>query len=268
MTIVDPKAVEALMRQVADEEILPFFQRLEASDIQEKAPGDLVTKVDHASEARLTEALPRLLPGSQIVGEEAVAKDRSVLERLETDIPTWIVDPLDGTHNFSHGDRPFGMITALVQGGEILGGWIFDPLGDRFAYAGKGQGTFLNGARVPPCTGVETPGEMEIRATYGALVRRFGSDRADAFKAKIGAMRQVRCSAGDYLDLLSGKTHGIATMRTKPWDHAAGVLMHQERGGIARLIDGRSYRPVEEAETMLIVSSEALWQEFASVLSE
>src|SRR5215475_330010 len=90
--------VERVIRAVARDEILPYFGGLESGHIAEKAPGDLVTVADRAAEEALTEALSRLVPGSVVVGEEAVADDPATLRRLGGDAPVWVVDPVDGTH--------------------------------------------------------------------------------------------------------------------------------------------------------------------------
>src|SRR5229473_1330313 len=77
---VDSEKVRRLIAEVADEEVMPRFEKLETGDISEKSPGDFVTIADVASERRLTPALRDLLPGSLVVGEEAVAADPAVLD--------------------------------------------------------------------------------------------------------------------------------------------------------------------------------------------
>ena len=74
--------------------------------INEKTPGDLVTIADHEAEARLTEALAGLIPGSRVVGEEAVSVDPGLLDGLDQGC-VWLVDPLDGTGNFVAGSPHF-----------------------------------------------------------------------------------------------------------------------------------------------------------------
>ncbi len=71
--LVDSEKVRRLIVDVAESEVMPRFEKLEAGDISEKGPGDFVTVADVASEQRLTPALRDLLPGSLVVGEEAVS---------------------------------------------------------------------------------------------------------------------------------------------------------------------------------------------------
>src|SRR3954471_16654534 len=107
-----------VLREGAQREIAPRFRQLAPSDVIGKPsaddPHDLVTAADRAAEAALTERLPELVPGSTVVGEEAVAADPSVLQRLRGNAPVWLVDPLDGTKNFAAGRWPFGTMVALV----------------------------------------------------------------------------------------------------------------------------------------------------------
>src|ERR1700720_3643047 len=97
---VDSEKVRRLIVEVADDEIMPRFEKLAAGDISEKSPGDVVTVADVAAEQRLPPALRALMRGSLVGGGEAVAADPAVLALLEGDDPVWVVDPIDGTANF------------------------------------------------------------------------------------------------------------------------------------------------------------------------
>jgi fructose-1,6-bisphosphatase/inositol monophosphatase family enzyme len=113
-----------LIREVAATVVLPRFRRLDDDDVQVKAPGDLVTVADQEAEVALTAGLTALLPGSLVLGEEAVAADPDVLRRVDDQGAVWIVDPVDGTNNFAAGKTPFAVMVALVRGGEPAASWI------------------------------------------------------------------------------------------------------------------------------------------------
>ena len=132
-------AVEAMMRRIGREVLLPRFRNLDAAEIEEKAPGDYVTVVDRESERQLSAALTALLPGSHVVGEEGVAADPALVERI-ADGRAWIVDPLDGTGNYTDGRTPFAMMVALAEDGIVQGGWILDPVTGRMCHAVRGGG--------------------------------------------------------------------------------------------------------------------------------
>lgn len=91
--------------------------------MEEKSPGELVTVADREAEAWLTPRLAALVPGSRVVGEEAVEADPSLLEGLEGGV-AWLLDPVDGTSNFARGEARFAMMAALLRDGEALAAWM------------------------------------------------------------------------------------------------------------------------------------------------
>ena len=144
----DIDRVSTIIREVAEAEILPRFRCLAAADVREKGPGDLVTVADEESERQLTRRLMELVPNSAVIGEEAVAVDQKVLDRIFDDAPVWIIDPVDGTSNFASGKPAFGVIVAYARRGETVAGWIHDPLGKRMAVAMKGEGAWSGSDRL------------------------------------------------------------------------------------------------------------------------
>src|SRR3546814_13501533 len=106
--------VTGLMREGGAGEIVPRFARLGRSDVGAKTPGDLVTVADLASWTRFCGTLPKMLGGSRVLGEEAVANNPGLLSMLDEGQPVWVVDPLDGTGNFSAGLPIFTVIVAQI----------------------------------------------------------------------------------------------------------------------------------------------------------
>ena len=133
--------IRDLMRFAAQRSMLPRFRALAEHEVEMKGADDPVTIVDREVEAFLTEALSKLAPGVAVVGEEAVHADKSVLDHLSGQC--WIIDPLDGTANFAEGKEPFGIIIALVEAGETVAGWLYDPLAERMCHAVRGGGAFI-----------------------------------------------------------------------------------------------------------------------------
>lgn len=119
-------AVEEAVRKAAAVEIMPRFRQLASHEVLEKnGPHDLVTVADRLAEEHLTAALTAILPGSVVVGEEAVHADPAVYEALLGDAPVWIVDPVDGTRQFVHGEAGFCTLVALAHQGELLASWTY-----------------------------------------------------------------------------------------------------------------------------------------------
>jgi fructose-1,6-bisphosphatase/inositol monophosphatase family enzyme len=158
--------VSALLQEVAAEVLLPRFRHLADSEVTEKAPGELVTTADRAPEQLLTTRLTALLAGSMVGGEEGVAETPSLLDLLATGGPVWLVNPLDGTSNFAADHGPFGIMVALLQGGETVVAWLLDRLGGTCAVAEAGSGAFINEVRVRSVRDDPNP-------LHGAILTRF-----------------------------------------------------------------------------------------------
>lgn len=257
---VDPDAVAAIMREVAQAEILPRFRSLESHEIRQKShPGDLVTAADVAAEKALAERLRALLPGSVVVGEETAHADPAVLGKLQEDAPVWVLDPVDGTRNFAHGVARFAVMVALVRGGDTVAGWILDPVADSLYVAQQGAGSWCDGRRIRVCE------PAPLRRLTGAT----GYAHAKLFKPMGIRTRQTGSAAHDYMQASDGRI-GFALFRRRlnPWDHAAGALIHAEAGGYARLFDGRSYRPGDTAgDHIILAPDEEVWREIREIIA-
>lgn len=258
-------AVEAIMREASERAILPHYQSLTASEIDNKAVDDVVTVADREAEAMLTERLAALLPEAAVVGEEAVFEDASVMERLKDGL-CWIVDPLDGTNNFAAGKPPFGVIVALADRGEILGGWILDCLSGRFCRTGVGTGAWIDGQQIHARTTGENPPVAAISTIF------LEPDAREKVLAHIAPHYRLvdipRCAAEQYPRLVTGVNDISVFNRTLPWDHAAGVLFLNEAGGMAARPDGSPYRADEyERRDLIGAASPALWDDFARIVA-
>lgn len=249
----DPEAVARLIREIAQSVILPRFGTLKREDIREKAPGDLVTVADLETERRLTARLCEIVPGSAVLGEEAVAADPGRLSLAATCNSLWIVDPVDGTANFARGQPGFAVIVAYVERGRTRGGWILDPLGDRLVWAEAGAGAWSAGRRLRISPAPAEP----IGAAYGRAVS--GVRSAKAIEQAGMRTHNVGSSGIEYIDLALGTAHFALHSRSLPWDHAAGMLIAAEAGGCAGFLDGTRYDPGIHDRTVLAASDAACW---------
>lgn len=259
-------AVEAIMREASERAILPRYQALNGTEIAHKATDDVVTVADREAEAFLTEKLSILLPDAAVVGEEAAFADASVMERLK-DRLCWIVDPLDGTNNFAASKPPFGVLVALADRGEAIGGWILDCLTGRFCRAGLGGGAWIDGERIAArATGAEPP----VAAISTVFLDAEAREKVLAHIAPHYTLVDIpRCAAEQYPRLVLGTNDISVFNRTLPWDHAAGVLFLNEAGGKAARPDGSPYRVDEyERRDLIGASSPALWDAFAAIVEK
>jgi fructose-1,6-bisphosphatase/inositol monophosphatase family enzyme len=238
----DLSDVEEAVRKAAATEIMPRYRQLAAHEIIEKTgPHDLVTAADRLAEEYLTEALTRLLPGSVVVGEEAVHEDPSVYGALRGDAPVWIVDPVDGTRQFVHGEPRFCTLVALAHRGELLASWTYAPALDELATAVRGGGAHLDGAPLRP--GAPEPGaELEVAMSHPDYTTP-GQKRALLGLNTEGVRPRPCGSAGmEYLAIARGELDAVAFSWESAWDHAAGLLLVTEAGGAHLTIAGDPFR--------------------------
>ncbi|MFE5914948.1 inositol monophosphatase family protein [Streptomyces wedmorensis] len=234
--------VEEAVRKAAATEIMPRFRQLAADEIVEKnGPHDLVTVADRAAEAHLTASLTALLPGSVVVGEEAVHADPAVCDALRGDAPVWIVDPVDGTRQFVHGDPAFCTLVALARHGEVLASWTFAPALEEFAVAVRGRGATLDGR--PLRSGSPGPGAVLEVATSHPDYTTPEQKRALLSLDTEGVRRRPCGSAGlEYLAVARGALDAVAFSWEYAWDHAAGLLLVAEAGGADTTVAGERFR--------------------------
>ena len=145
--IPDIESVTGLIRDVAVQEIVSRFQKLESHEIGDKASGEIVTAADIEAEKLLSAGLSDMLPGSRVIGEEAASADPGLFDLFKGDDPVWIVDPVDGTRNFANGIHRFGVIVALWADGRTRAGWLHDPLTGNTVTAVEGEGAWQDGRR-------------------------------------------------------------------------------------------------------------------------
>ena len=172
--------------------------------------------------------------------------------------------------NYVSGTACFAVIVAYCAGGETLAGWIHDPIADTMVWAVAREGAWLE----------ELTGRRRVRASVGgdigsmtgSLTRR-AADRLYGALAARGVQPPEIVRYGsvgrEYMDLGVGLIHFAQYARLKPWDHAAGVLIHREAGGYSRLRRDRSpYRvePYIVEETLLLAPDEPTWRALDTML--
>jgi fructose-1,6-bisphosphatase/inositol monophosphatase family enzyme len=263
MRTVDPELVADILRAAARDEILPRFRRLAAHQIHVKAtegdPNDVVTEADLAMERRITPELLALLPGSLVVGEEAVAADADVVRSLESDGAVWLVDPVDGTKNFAAGSESFGTMLALVVRGETVMSWIYLPCEDAMFVAESGAGATLNSRRL---AAVDTEAPATPAGTvYGRI--SMPPDELARLESRAAATGRVRPHLGsaaiEYTTMLRGGKDYVVYHRLLPWDHAPGAFLVSQAGGKVLHADGDAYRPRRRNHTLLAARTPRAW---------
>jgi fructose-1,6-bisphosphatase/inositol monophosphatase family enzyme len=270
MRDLDLAAVGDLIREVARAELLPRFRHLRPEDVHAKPSADdandVVTAADLAMERILGPLLEALVPGSVLIGEEAVAARAGVVDRLEGGEPAWLIDPLDGTRNFAAGRETFGVLITLCQGGDARAAWIHLPTVDRMLIAEAGAGAFEGERRLgapPPASSSGLPvGTIHTRFMTPELRVQVEARAADTTVAA----ESTHCAAWEYTALVDGTHDFILYYRLLPWDHAAGALVITEAGGAIRQRDGRPYRAATKEPLALVTARASDWSRLAETL--
>jgi fructose-1,6-bisphosphatase/inositol monophosphatase family enzyme len=257
-------SVEALLRTVSAEIVMPRYQKLAAHEIEEKSPGDQVTIADREAELRLNDGLSGILPAG-LVGEEACAADPSLMDGLESGTH-WIIDPIDGTANFAAGRPHFGLMVALVADGLAQAGWMFDPVLNRMCHAALGHGAFIDGERVTARESGEALPVAAVSFKYQDPTRR--AELIALLAGNVRAADPPMCAAEQYPRIALG-TNDIALFeRTLPWDHVPGALFLGEAGGTVARMDGGAYQFWDKGRGLLAASSPAMWERAAKLFEE
>ncbi len=259
-----------LIRRAARTEILPRFRRLSGAQIATKSgPQDIVTEADTAAEAMIARGLARMFPGAVIIGEEAAVDNPGLRAKAAEAELAFIIDPVDGTWNFAHGLGVFGVILAATRYGRPVFGLIYDPLADDYVIADEGSP-----ARHISATGRETRLSMSGGGpisrlsgyTHMSLMPKPAQKTLAPLLTEFARTGALRCSAHEYRMAALGHVDFILSGTLNPWDHAAGVLICQRAGGVAKMLDGADYTIAREEGYLLTAADEATWDAVAEVL--
>ncbi|WP_165987166.1 inositol monophosphatase family protein [Streptomyces sp. YIM 98790] len=233
---------EDAVRRAAAVEIMPRWRQLAEEDVSSKSgPHDVVTIADQRAELHLTHALTELLPGSLVVGEEGVHEDPSSYGALRTEAPVWIIDPVDGTRQFVRGGRGFCTLVTLARHGELLASWTYLPAQNLMATARRGAGAWLNGERLR--TGSPEPDRsLDIALTHPDFATEEHQKIMAALYTRGFEPRPTGSVGVEYLRVARGHLDALVYSWEKAWDHAAGLLLVAEAGGVALAGDGAPYR--------------------------
>lgn len=255
-------AVLDLMVEASDRLIVPRFRSLAANDIKTKSsPTDLVTIADIETEQWLTPRLAELLPGSMVVGEEAVAEDRSgsVLARLASDVPVWVIDPVDGTRNFAQGRETFVTMLALVYQQQPLLGMIWQPVKRQLFWAIEGQGAWMQpeaGERRRLSTRKSAPRPADLAGTISfKWLHQADQDPARANAAKFLKTDCLGCAGETYVRLADGRYDFAVFGLLNAWDHCPGLIILREAGGVDILSDGSLYNTSWQQDRLILASN-------------
>ncbi|MEM7372657.1 MAG: inositol monophosphatase family protein [Bacteroidota bacterium] len=203
------------------------FRRFSFNQVEFKAENDPFTFVDVSVENMLTEACSRLIPGSGFITEESD-------DQVSQNEYVWIIDPIDGTTNFTHGVPHFSISLALQKDQKLILGYVYEPVHQEMFRAEKGKGASLNG---------EPISVSEISSIQSSLIatgfpyanhpwRKEYVSLIMQVMDKANGLRRMGSAALDLAYVACGRYEAYFEYKINPYDVAAGALLVLEAGGM------------------------------------
>ncbi|MCQ9208394.1 MAG: inositol monophosphatase [Omnitrophica bacterium] len=201
--------------------------------VQSKGDRDLVTDIDKKADRAFIKSIKRHFPDDGILSEESpVFCSKSGFR--------WIIDPIDGTHNFIHKIEIFGSSYALEFKGRVVLGIIYMPRTDEFYLAQKGKGAYCNGRKISvsgrKLKAATLVYDSSIRLNKDEMLKGLGALADRAFN-----VRMFGSSVRGLTYLAEGKVEAEIEFNDKAWDFAAGLLLVEEAGGRATDFQGQPW---------------------------
>jgi myo-inositol-1(or 4)-monophosphatase len=215
---------------------------------------DLVTDIDHRSEAFLIGEVRSLFPDHSIISEESgylPAKGAAVVsttgrrsaalsQKDKDSLKQWYIDPLDGTVNFAHGVPIFSVSIAYAEGGELRLAAVYDPMREECFCAERGRGAWLNGQPVNASI-TQDLNESLLVTGFPYDIRDNPENNLDVyarFALRTQGVRRLGSAALDLCYVACGRFDGFWELQLEPWDVAAGTLIAQEAGATVTSVLG------------------------------
>ncbi len=214
---------------------LDYRRRLPELVVQNKSVRELVTEADKAVEKFLTAEILKRYPDHGILGEEQG-------ERLGREY-RWLIDPIDGTTCFVHGQPFFGISIGIEKSGQmVLGAVNFPVLGEMYE-AAQGDGAKCNGTNIRVSNRQEL-GQSVLATSLGCIGTTVVDDNVEFFRGintRIKSLRILGSAALHLCYVANGLLEGYWQGDVKPWDVAAGMLILSEAGGKYTDFSGAPY---------------------------
>lgn len=221
---------------------------------------EVVTETDKKAEQKIASIIKKAFPSHSIIAEES-GKD------MHRSVYTWIIDPLDGTGNFTIMLPFFNTSIALMKGNTPVLGVVYSPIQNELFHAVKGEGAFLNGKRI--CVSrQDDPLKTRTAFCHGGktpeLIKR-STDRYVKLKLNQWKIRQLGSAALELAYVAAGRLDAFWMTDLHLWDVAAGVLLVQEAGG---LVTDFEKKPFTGASKDILASNRGITNSLLPLLQD
>jgi myo-inositol-1(or 4)-monophosphatase len=251
--------IKACMK--ASRPIIRDFGEIENLQVSSKGPGDFVTSADKRTEKILIQELQKAHPEYGIITEETGIINNSNTKNR------WIIDPIDGTFNFMNGIPQFAISIGYEEDNEIKCGVIFNPISNEMFCAEKGNGAYLNNARIRV---------SKQKKISDALVVTGGPKGASKIKDKIFSeyinvsknvanVRKFGSAALDIAYVACGRFDGYWQRELNYWDIAAGIILVKEAGGFVDFFEEEKNLPLKKN---ILVTNSLIHEELRELINK
>lgn len=224
------KELDTARKAAADAaKIIREFASNQSFEIDLKRKNDLVTDADLASEKKIIETIRAAFPEDQFLAEESNTHSQLPDGRV------WIIDPIDGTTNFSHGFPPYCVSIAFWEDGEAKVGLVLEVAHDEWFWAVQGKGAWLGDQRLS-ISEITDPSRALIGTGFSYSQFELVDPYLQVLKnmmQKTHGVRRAGAASYDLCCVAAGRLDGFYEYGLNPWDIAAGMLIIKEAGGIS-----------------------------------
>ena len=250
------------MMEVIREEGL---RMLEATDIlteEKSGPEDVVTNYDRMVQENLERKLREIMPDAGFLGEEGLKTSSSC-----QDGSFFIIDPIDGTMNFSRGYQRSCISVALAREGQVVYGVVYDPYHEEMFCAERGKGAWVNGRPIRVSDRTLQQGLVMFGSTpyYREMSEKTFAVAKVLFDHSLD-LRRTGSAAIDLCALAAGKAEVFYEVLLSPWDYAAAGLILQEAGGMMEAMEGGPVSLTERSS--VLAANRASWDQAAQLVRE
>lgn len=233
----------------------------EPRELFKKGYRDLVTDADYLVQRHITTAVREKYPDHAfLVEEEDPASNLPVHGRVR-----WIIDPVDGTHNFSSQVPNFCVSIAVVVADEVQVGVVYDPMRNELFSAYRGGGATLDGEPIHVTNTTDLPQAMICFDWSRSYVNREQMLTAlGHFVHHAHTLRSLGSAALALAWVAAGRIDAYLNFHLAPWDIAAGMLLIQEAGG--RVTDLADEEPSLQVMTTAVATNEELHNAFLQLI--
>jgi myo-inositol-1(or 4)-monophosphatase len=193
--------------------------------ISSKGFRDIVTEADFAAQDAAVAAIRARFPDAALLGEENLAP--------QTEADTlWVIDPIDGTTNYTRGFPAFCVSIGVARHGQPIAGAIYDPLLDQLFAAQRGRGATLNGSPIRVSDVRVVPDAiLALDWSRSPETRRQALDLLGRIATQCRSVRAIGSAALAMCYLAAGWVDLFYNLSLQPWDGAAGQIIIEEAGG-------------------------------------